>query len=141
MEQAEAELLSSFLSPMLNYYPDSRATAGDMARHPWLSGVVVDGEIEMEKLGAAGPGGAAGAGGAGAGGNGVGGTVPSAANPIGAQAAAGGPVPSSSSSSNAAGSGNGKKDSGGAKKKGKGALEEVMKLGPAVKGMVGMGRI
>jgi serine/threonine-protein kinase SRPK3 len=95
MEPAEAELLSSFLMPMLHYYPDSRATAAEMVKHPWLQGVVVQGELEM-----AGREAAAGATTAGAG--------------PGAGAGAGGA---------------------------QGALEEVLRLGPAVNGMVGMGRI
>ncbi|KAK6910656.1 hypothetical protein I203_104688 [Kwoniella mangroviensis CBS 8507] len=47
MEHADAELLSSFLMPMLHYYPDSRATAAELVNHPWLEGVVVQGELEM----------------------------------------------------------------------------------------------
>ncbi|DBA96225.1 TPA: hypothetical protein ACH3X3_002421 [Trebouxia sp. C0006] len=34
----EAQGLSSFLLPMLEYAPDKRATAADMLRHPWLQG-------------------------------------------------------------------------------------------------------
>ncbi|KAL7423508.1 hypothetical protein Q5752_001088 [Cryptotrichosporon argae] len=47
MEREEAELLSSFLLPMLHYYPDSRATAAELVKHPWLDGVVVQGDLEM----------------------------------------------------------------------------------------------
>ncbi|WWC71736.1 uncharacterized protein I206_105694 [Kwoniella pini CBS 10737] len=47
MEHSDAELLSSFLMPMLHYYPDSRATAAELVNHPWLDGVVVQGELEM----------------------------------------------------------------------------------------------
>ncbi|WRT68222.1 uncharacterized protein IL334_005198 [Kwoniella shivajii] len=47
MEQEDAELLSSFIMPMLHYYPDSRATAAELVNHPWLNGVVVQGELEM----------------------------------------------------------------------------------------------
>lgn len=90
MEPAEAELLSSFLLPMLHYYPDSRASAAEMVKHPWLEGVIVQGELEMANS-------------HGSRGN--------------ATAAAGG----------AGGAGV--------------ALDEVIKLGPSVKGMVGMGRI
>lgn len=51
MEPDEAELLASFLIPMLHYYPDSRATAAELVHHPWLDNVVVQGEIEIaEKL-------------------------------------------------------------------------------------------
>lgn len=94
MEAEEAELLSSFLLPMLHYYPDSRATAAELVNHKWLEGVLVEGEFEMarrnqqqqldrEKLGSDG------------------------------------------------------KD----KSDGAAALDEVLKLGPPVAGMVGMGRI
>ncbi|KAK4684575.1 serine/threonine-protein kinase SRPK3, partial [Tremellales sp. Uapishka_1] len=50
MERADADLLASFLVPMLHYYPDSRATAAELVKHPWLEGVVVQGEVEMEEL-------------------------------------------------------------------------------------------
>jgi len=88
MEPSEAELLASFLIPMLHYYPDSRATAAELVSHPWLEGVVVQGELdmhhgEMERLAAAGSGGS---------------------------------------------------ESGT-------ALDEVLKLGPTVQGLAGMGRI
>lgn len=105
MEAADAELLTSFLLPMLHYYPDSRATAAEMVKHPWLDGVVVQGELEMaekmhvaevERLRALQAGGA------------------------GASAGAG---------------------TGEAKEQDKVSMEDVIKLGPAVKGMVGMGRI
>lgn len=92
MEAEEAEMLSSFLLPMLHYYPDSRATAAELVSHKWLEGVVVEGDIEMarrnhqrevERL-----------------------------------------------------QGEGKE-----KSEGTNALEEVLKLGPPVAGLVGMGRI
>ncbi|NXD32219.1 SRPK kinase, partial [Spelaeornis formosus] len=38
MEHDDAELLTSFLVPMMNYYPDQRATAADLIKHPWLDG-------------------------------------------------------------------------------------------------------
>ncbi|KAL1407347.1 hypothetical protein Q8F55_006769 [Vanrija albida] len=47
MEAEEAELLTSFLLPMLHYYPDSRATAAELVKHPWLEGVVVQGDLEI----------------------------------------------------------------------------------------------
>ena len=92
MEAADAELLSSLLVPMLHYYPDSRATAAELAKHPWLDGVVVQGELEiagsMHRV------------------------EVERSNAL-AQASEGGPV----------------------------GIDEVEKLGPAVHGMVGMGRI
>ena len=33
----EAEALADFLLPMLKYYPNQRASAQDMLKHPWLS--------------------------------------------------------------------------------------------------------
>ena len=47
MTVEEADLFASFLSPMLNLYGDKRAQARDMVNHPWLGGVVVQGEIEV----------------------------------------------------------------------------------------------
>lgn len=91
MEPPDAELLSSFLMPMLHYYPDSRATAAEMVKHPWLDGVVVQGELEMAARG-------------------------------GDASASGGPGAAT--------------EAGGDE-----ALEEVLRMGQPVQGMVGMGRI
>lgn len=93
MEASEAETLTSFLLPMLHYYPDSRASASELVNHPWLQGVVVQGELELEERKRRGS------------------AVAGAA---------------------AAASENGES---------KVPLEEIAKLGPPVKGMVGMGRI
>lgn len=49
MDAEEAELLSSFLLPMLHYYPDSRATAAELVKHPWLDGVIVEGDLQIAK--------------------------------------------------------------------------------------------
>ena len=54
MDGEEAELLASFLLPMLHYYPDSRATAAEMVKHKWLDGVIVQGEVEMAAVARAG---------------------------------------------------------------------------------------
>jgi len=100
MEQDDAELLASFLTPMLHYHPDQRATAAESVKHPWLDGVVVQGDLEMaershkaeiERLQA----------------------LQASREGEGSEARDRTPVP----------------------------LEEVAKLGPSVKGMVGMGRI
>lgn len=99
MDPAEAELLSSFLMPMLHYYPDTRATAAEMVKHPWLDGVVVQGELEMA-----------------------------------ARSREGGAA--SGTTAAAASSGGGGGATGAAA-----ALEEVLKLGPSVRGMVGLGRV
>lgn len=102
MEASEAETLSSFLMPMLHYYPDSRASAAELVNHPWLQGVVVQGELEMEERKRAGA------------------------------AVAGNAL-----------NNNGEKDKGTETEKNKERVpfEEIAKLGPKLKGMVGMGRI
>lgn len=104
MEASEAETLSSFLMPMLHYYPESRASAAELVNHPWLSGVVVQGELEMEE-----------------------------------RKRAGAAVAGNALNNN----GNGEKDQGTEKEKDKERVpfEEIAKLGPKLKGMVGMGRI
>jgi serine/threonine-protein kinase SRPK3 len=38
MEHEDAELLTSFLMPMMHYYPDTRASAAELVKHPWLDG-------------------------------------------------------------------------------------------------------
>ena len=35
--ESEAESLADFLLPMLEWYPEKRATAKEMLEHPWLS--------------------------------------------------------------------------------------------------------
>jgi serine/threonine-protein kinase SRPK3 len=116
MEAEEAELLSSFLLPMLHYYPDSRATAAELLKHPWLEGVVVQGDLEIakqnherevERLRA----------------------LQESGKPASA-ATDGEKVPAAATGGN--GTDGAKKDS---------ALQEVLKLGKPVAGMVGMGRI
>lgn len=113
MEASEAETLSSFLMPMLHYYPESRAKAAELVNHPWLQGVVVQGELELEerkRKGAA------------------------------VAGAAGAAATAASGDENANGNGNGN-GTGNGEAQPKVPLEEITKLGPAVKGMVGMGRI
>jgi serine/threonine-protein kinase SRPK3 len=36
IKEEEAEALSDFLVPMLEWYPEKRATAQQMLKHPWL---------------------------------------------------------------------------------------------------------
>ncbi|KAI5884880.1 kinase-like protein [Schizophyllum commune H4-8] len=43
----EAEALAAFLTPMLQLYPDRRAPASELVKHPWLDGVVVQGEVDV----------------------------------------------------------------------------------------------
>lgn len=47
MPYQEASSLSSFLLPMLRLHPEKRASARDLLSHPWLEGIVVQGEIEQ----------------------------------------------------------------------------------------------
>jgi serine/threonine-protein kinase SRPK3 len=47
MEQSEAELLASFLLPMLDYSSENRAKPADLVKHKWLEGVIVQGEIDL----------------------------------------------------------------------------------------------
>jgi serine/threonine-protein kinase SRPK3 len=37
IKEEEAENLSDFLTPMLGWYPEKRATAQQMLQHPWLN--------------------------------------------------------------------------------------------------------
>lgn len=47
LPKEEADLISSFLNPMLRLYPEKRAKAGEMAHHAWLEGIVVQGELDV----------------------------------------------------------------------------------------------
>jgi serine/threonine-protein kinase SRPK3 len=107
MEPSEAETLSSFLMPMLHYYPDSRASASELVNHPWLQGVVVQGELEMEEQ-----------------------------KRTGADVASG-----AAEKAKAKANGKDKEKKDGKDKESKVPFEEIAKLGPKLKGMVGMGRI
>jgi serine/threonine-protein kinase SRPK3 len=44
---SEADILASFLTPMLRLNPDKRAKASELMHHNWLDGVVVQGEIDV----------------------------------------------------------------------------------------------
>ena len=46
LPKEEAELIASFLNPMLRLNPDKRAKASELIHHAWLDGVVVQGEID-----------------------------------------------------------------------------------------------
>lgn len=50
LENEDAQMLTSFLEPMLNVTPEKRATALDMLSHTWLEGVTVMGELEAKIL-------------------------------------------------------------------------------------------
>lgn len=123
MEAEEAELLTSFLLPMLHYYPDSRATAAELLKHPWLEGVVVQGDIEIakqnhekevERLRA----------------------LKDESDPA---APTEGAARTASTGSEA--TANGRVEGNGTASDSRAALEEIQRLGPPVAGMVGMGRI
>ena len=122
MEAEEAELLSSFLMPMMHYYPQSRATAAEMVNHPWLRGVTVLGEEEIADRQRSSEGLANLAGGTGSGTASGTATARTSTSTQGGQT---GPAPAPADGA----------------QNGDSALEEVAKLGPAVHGMVGMGRI
>ncbi|QRW15292.1 Serine/threonine-protein kinase [Ceratobasidium sp. AG-Ba] len=47
LPRADAEMIGSFLTPMMRLSPEKRARAADMVNHPWLEGIVVQGEIDM----------------------------------------------------------------------------------------------
>ena len=138
MEAEEAELLSSFLMPMMHFYPEGRASAAEMVNHPWLKGVVVLGEeemaeqarmreLEVDRLKA---------------------LRNQSTNSSAAGSSSNTARNSTSSQGQPAVQGDGEADApkgegsaGGSSTSAKRALDDVMKLGPSVKGMVGMGRI
>ena len=43
----QAELIASFLTPMMRLQPDKRAKASELVHHTWLDGIVVQGEIDL----------------------------------------------------------------------------------------------
>ncbi|KAI6095864.1 kinase-like protein [Pisolithus croceorrhizus] len=45
----EADAIAAFLNPMLQLSSDKRAKAGDLINHPWLEGIVVQGEFDTIK--------------------------------------------------------------------------------------------
>lgn len=47
LPRADADMISSFLTPMMNLNPEKRARAADMVNHAWLDGIVVQGEIDL----------------------------------------------------------------------------------------------
>ncbi|KAK7679630.1 hypothetical protein QCA50_017342 [Cerrena zonata] len=47
LPKEEAELIASFITPMLRLNPEKRAKAADLIHHKWLEGVVVQGEIDV----------------------------------------------------------------------------------------------
>ncbi|OBZ75126.1 Protein kinase dsk1 [Grifola frondosa] len=47
LPKEEADMIASFLSPMLRLHPDKRAKASELIHHAWLDGIVVQGEIDV----------------------------------------------------------------------------------------------
>jgi len=47
LPEEEADLIASFLTPMLRLNPEKRARASELIHHAWLDGVVVQGEIDI----------------------------------------------------------------------------------------------
>lgn len=47
LPKEEADLIASFLNPMLRLHPEKRAKAGELMHHNWLESVVVQGEIDV----------------------------------------------------------------------------------------------
>lgn len=43
----QADMISSFLTPMLRLHPDKRAKASELVHHAWLDGIIVQGEIDL----------------------------------------------------------------------------------------------
>lgn len=46
----DADVLTSFIDPMLQLDPIKRASAKDMLEDPWLEGVIVQGEEDLAEL-------------------------------------------------------------------------------------------
>ncbi|CEL54595.1 serine/threonine kinase 23 [Rhizoctonia solani AG-1 IB] len=49
LSRADSDLIASFLTPMMQLNPDKRARAIDMVNHPWIEGIVVQGELDVLK--------------------------------------------------------------------------------------------
>lgn len=47
LPKEEADMIASFLTPMLRLHPDKRAKASELIHHAWLDGIVVQGEIDV----------------------------------------------------------------------------------------------
>ncbi|KAI8974159.1 kinase-like domain-containing protein [Trametes punicea] len=47
LPKEEADMIASFLNPMLRLHPDKRAKASELIHHAWLDGIVVQGEIDV----------------------------------------------------------------------------------------------
>jgi len=47
LPKEEADLIASFLNPMLRLHPEKRSKAGEMTHHAWFDGIVVQGELDV----------------------------------------------------------------------------------------------
>lgn len=47
LPKEEADMIASFLNPMLRLHPDKRAKASELIHHAWLDGIVVQGEVDV----------------------------------------------------------------------------------------------
>ena len=47
LPKEEADMIASFLNPMLRLIPEKRAKASELIHHAWLDGIVVQGEIDV----------------------------------------------------------------------------------------------
>lgn len=47
LPKEEADMIGSFLNPMLRLIPEKRAKASELNHHAWLDGMVVQGEIDV----------------------------------------------------------------------------------------------
>ena len=47
LPRGEADLIASFLGPMLRLNPEKRAKGSELVHHAWLDGVLVQGEINL----------------------------------------------------------------------------------------------
>lgn len=45
----EADLIGSFLNPMLRLQPEKRAPASELVSHPWIDSVRVQGELDVAR--------------------------------------------------------------------------------------------
>lgn len=47
LPKEEADMIASFLTPMLRLHPEKRAKAGELMHHAWLDAIVVQGEVDI----------------------------------------------------------------------------------------------
>ncbi|TCD61444.1 serine/threonine protein kinase, CMGC group [Steccherinum ochraceum] len=47
LPKEEADMIASFLTPMLRLHPEKRAKAGELTHHAWLETIVVQGEVDV----------------------------------------------------------------------------------------------